>query len=137
MSQVSSILSQILRMVPRVIFDDAVKKSKAERHARGFRCWDQFCAMMFCQIGNAKSLREISGGLASCEGKLGHLGMRGAPSRSTLAYANEHRSWELYETVFHQLRAWCEAEANTRKRKFRFKSRLSKLGSERREARSW
>ncbi|MBM3757763.1 MAG: DUF4372 domain-containing protein [Acidobacteria bacterium] len=66
MSQVSSIFSQILRMVRCVIFDDAVKKSKAERHARGFRCWDQFCAMMFCQIGNAKSLREISGGLASC-----------------------------------------------------------------------
>ena len=129
MSQVWSRFSQILRMVPRVIFDDAVKKSKAERHARGFRCWDQFCAMMFCQIGNAKSLREISGGLASCEGKLGDLGMRGAPSRSTLAYANEHRSWELYETVFHQLRAWCEAEANTRKRKFRFKYNLKSLDS--------
>jgi hypothetical protein len=60
--------------------------------------------MMFCQIRNAKSLREISGGLASCEGKLTHLGMKGAPSRSTLAYANEHRSWELYKTVFEQLR---------------------------------
>lgn len=129
MSQVSSIFSQILRLVPRAVFDDAVKEQQAERHARGFRCWDQFGAMMFCQIGHAKSLREISGGLASCEGKLTHLGMQGAPSRSTLAYANEHRPWELYKTVFDKLRVWCEAEAHARKRKFRFQDKLKSLDS--------
>jgi len=48
-------------------------------------------AMVFCQLGRAKSLREICGGLATCEGKLSHLGIT-APRRSTLAYANEHRS---------------------------------------------
>jgi Domain of unknown function (DUF4372)/Transposase DDE domain len=129
MNQVSSIFNQILRQVPRVVFDDAVTKHNAERHARGFRCWDQFVAMLFCQIGHAKSLREISGGLASCEGKLTHLGMKGSPSRSTLAYANEHRPWQLYQTVFEQLRAWCEAEAHTRQRKFRFKHKLVSLDS--------
>jgi hypothetical protein len=129
MSQVSSIFSQILRMVPRAVFDEAVKHHKAERHARGFRCWDQFAAMMFCQIGHANSLREISGGLASCEGKLTHLGMRGAPCRSTLAYANQHRPWELYKTVFERLKVWCEAEAANRKRKFRFKRQLTLLDS--------
>ena len=36
---------------------------------------------------------------ASCEGKLTHLGIK-APSRSTLAYANEHRPWELYQLIF-------------------------------------
>jgi len=47
--------------------------------------------MLFCQLGGAKSLREICGGLAASEGKLRHLGLPEAPPRSTLSYANEHR----------------------------------------------
>jgi hypothetical protein len=47
--------------------------------------------MLFCQLGGAKSLHEICGGLAASEGKLRHFGLPQAPSRSTLAYANEHR----------------------------------------------
>ena len=54
--------------------------------------------MLFCQLGHAQSLREITQGLAASEGKLRHLGVETAPSRSTLAYANQHRSWELYRT---------------------------------------
>ncbi len=43
-------------------------------------------------------------GLRSSEGKLKHLGIT-APSRSTLAYANEHRPWQLYRAVFEALLA--------------------------------
>ncbi|PYX51934.1 MAG: hypothetical protein DMG76_30680, partial [Acidobacteria bacterium] len=46
------------------------------------------------QLGNAKSLREICGGLAASEGKLRHLGLPQAPARATLAYANKHRPWQ-------------------------------------------
>jgi hypothetical protein len=83
--------------------------------------------MLFCQLGHAKSLREICGGLAASEGKLRHLGVFTAPNRSTLAYANEHRTWRLYEAVFHQLLAKCQAVAASRMgstRKFRFKNKL-------------
>lgn len=124
MNRVCSIFSQILQLVPRLEFEAAVKRHCAERHARGFRCWDQFGAMLFCQLAHAQSLREISGGLAACEGKSKHLGMDGAPSRSTLAYANQHRPWRLYETVFHTLLARCQQQAQARERKFRFKHKL-------------
>jgi hypothetical protein len=67
--------------------------------------------MLFCQLGRAKSLREICGGLAASEAKLRRLGLPEAPSRSTLAYANEHRPWQLYETIFQQLLAQCRALA--------------------------
>ena len=60
-------------------------------HARGFSSWTQIIAMLFCQLGHAQSLREITGGLAACEGKLRHLGVKEPPRRSTLAYANQHR----------------------------------------------
>lgn len=124
MNKVCSIFSQILKFVPRLEFEAAVKEHQAERHARGFHCWDQFVAMMFCQLGHAQSLREITGGLATCEGKVKHLGMNGAPPRSTLAYANQHRPWQLYESVFHTLLGRCQQEARGRKRKFRFKHKL-------------
>jgi len=69
--------------------------------------------MLFCQLGRAQSLREICGGLAATEGKLKHLGVQRAPLRSTLAYANEHRPWQLYEAVFHQLLARCRVDTSS------------------------
>ncbi len=81
--------------------------------------------MLFCQLGRAKSLREICGGLACGEGKLSHLGIT-APKRSTLAYANEHRPWTLHKTVFFQLLGRCQAVAQGR-RTFRVKHKLVSL----------
>ena len=132
MTRVSSIFSQILQLIPRFEFESAVRKHDAERHARGFSSWGQFIAMLFCQLGHAKSLREICGGLAASEGKLRHLGLPAAPARSTLAYANEHRPWQLCQTVFDQLLAKCQTLAASqpgtrKKRKFRFKNPLLSL----------
>jgi hypothetical protein len=61
LTRVSSIFSQTLQLISRLEFESAVRKQGAERHARGFSCWGQFIAMLFCQLGNAKSLREILG----------------------------------------------------------------------------
>lgn len=129
MNRVCSIFSQILALIPRLEFEAAVKKHKAERHARGFSSWAQMIGMLFCQLGHAQSLREITGGLAACEGKLRHLGVADPPKRSTLSYANEHRPWALYETVFHNLLGRCQAEAKSHKRSFRFKHKLLSLDS--------
>lgn len=108
MKRVCSIFSQILQLIPRHRFEGAVRQHQAERHARGFSSWGQFVAMLFCQLAQAKSLREITEGLQASEGKLRHLGLPEAPARSTLAYANTHRPWQLFETVFHQLLADCQ-----------------------------
>jgi hypothetical protein len=126
MNRVCSIFSQLLTLFPRLEFEEAVREHRAERHARGFSCWTQFIAMLFCQLGRAQSLREICGGLATCEGKLRHLGVKEPPKRSTLSYANEHRPWQLYQTVFEQLLAKCQTAVGPRK-KFRFKNRLLSL----------
>ena len=103
MNRVSSIFAQIMNFFPRTVFEAAVKRHDAEKHAKGMTCWGQFIALMFCQLGGARSLREIIGGLAASEGKLRHLGVQSAPCRSTLAYANQHRPWQLYRTLFEQL----------------------------------
>ena len=128
MKRVSSIFSQILQLVPRLEFEAAVREHQAERHARGFRCWSQFVAMLFCQLGHAQTLREITGGLAACEGKLRHLGVDLPPKRSTLAYANQHRPWQLFQTVFERFYQRCRAEAaHQGRRKFRFRHKLLSL----------
>lgn len=131
MKRFCSIFSQLLELFPRVEFEQAVREHKAERHARGFSSWTQFVAMLFCQIGRAHSLREICGGLASCEGKLKHLGVLRPPNKSTLAYANEHRPWLLYQTVFQQMFSKAQALVADRggKKKFRFKNKLVSLDS--------
>jgi hypothetical protein len=108
MKRVCSIFSQILQLIPRDKFEAAVDQHQAERHARGFSSWGQFVAMLFCQLAQAKSLREITEGLRASEGKLRHLGLPEAPARSTLAYANSHRPWQLFETVFQNLLADCQ-----------------------------
>ena len=118
----------MLRLIPRTTFHKAVLEHKAERHARGFSSWGQMRAMLYCHLAQARSLREICNGLAASEGKLKHLGVPTAPHRSTLAYANEHRPWQLYETIFHQLLSQCEKEARGQK-KFRFKNKLVSVDS--------
>jgi len=38
-----------------------VVKHRAERYSKGYNSWDHFTAMLFCQLAQAKSLREICG----------------------------------------------------------------------------
>ena len=130
MTRVASIFSQILQLFPRAEFEAMVSQHKAERHARGFTCWGQFVAMVFCQLGRAHSLREICNGLAASEGKLKHLGLPDAPSRSTLAYANAHRPWELFESVFQALYRRCSQEAVKQgQKKFKLPGKLLSIDS--------
>ena len=128
MTRVCSMFSQILRWFPRGEFDSVVREHKGERHARGFTCWQQFVAMLYCQLGHAQSLREICGGLASVEGKLRHLGILNGPKATTLSYANAHRPWQLYQGLFYTMLERCRGEALSHgKRKFRFKHKLLSL----------
>jgi len=127
MSRFCSIFSQILQLFPKSEFLQTVRRTGAERRAKGFTCWGQFVAMLFCQLGRAHSLREITGGLRSCEGKLKHLGIT-APSHSTLSYANAHRPWQLYQEVFFSLLAQVRNQIQGQK-KFHFKNKLLTLDS--------
>jgi hypothetical protein len=79
-------------------------------------------------MAQAKSLREICGGLSCCLGKLNHLGMQDAPNKSTLSYANAHRPWEMFRELFYQALTLCR-EAGPGRHKFRFKNKLLSLDS--------
>ena len=131
MVQAMSLFNQLLQQCPSLEFAALVKKHNAERGAKGFSCRTQLVAMLFCQLAHADSLRQICNGLACCVGKLVHLGMSGAPNKSSLAYANEHRPADLYEELFYTVLARFRDERGlgAHKRKFRFKNKLLSLDS--------
>lgn len=124
----ASLFSQLIALFDRNNFMRLVSKHKSEKHSKGFSSWDQFVSMMFCQLAQAKSLREISHGLSSCMGKLRHLGMKEAPKKSTLSYANANRPWEMYRELFYDTLKFCK-QMTPQKHKFIFKNRLLSLDS--------
>ncbi len=127
MVRFASIFSQLLSLIPRNSFQTIVRKHRGDYGAKGFTCWAQFTSMLFCQLAQAKSLREISYGLRCCLGKLVHLGIRKAPPKSTLSYANANRSWEIYEDLFYQTLGAARRFAPSKK--FRFRNKLLSLDS--------
>jgi len=131
MVRTASLFGQLLEQVPRNEFAKLVAKHEAERNAKGFTCWAQFTAMLFCQLARADSLREICNGLACCLGKLVHLGIHRGPSKSNLSYANAHRPAELFEDLFWTMtqRFRAHGHLGTRQHKFRFKNKLLSLDS--------
>ena len=59
MNKFSSIFGQILQIFSKKEFYKAAIETKAERGVKGFTCWQQFVAMLFCQIGQAHSLLPV------------------------------------------------------------------------------
>jgi len=79
MTPVCRVYSQLLQLFPGGQFAQVVKQHQAEFNAKGFTCWEQFVAMLFCQMTHMNSLREVCVGLAGCESPLKHLGVNTMP----------------------------------------------------------
>jgi putative transposase len=97
-------------MISRYEFQKAVSEAKTEYHARGFSSWSHFVAMLFGQLSGQDSLRGIEAGLATQGPALYHAGVRPV-HRSTLSYANEHRSADLFKQIFLYMLSKCESAA--------------------------
>ena len=83
----NSVLQQILKHIPWGAFDRLVEEHQADKHVRRLSTKSQFVALLYGQLSNAASLREIEAGLESCQSRLYHLGVRPI-RRSTLSDAN-------------------------------------------------
>jgi hypothetical protein len=90
-----SLFSQVLTLIDRNIFNKLVRKHKTDKYSKGINTWTHFVSMLFMQMAEATSLRDISNGLRSATGNLVHLGVTRAPCKSTLSYINAHRSYEV------------------------------------------
>lgn len=96
MNQGRAVFSQLCAHLPASSFRRCVKRYHADRSVKSFTCWDQFLCMLFAQLTQRRSLRDIEICLRSSPSRLYHLGISGRVSRSTLADANERRDWRTY-----------------------------------------
>jgi hypothetical protein len=90
------VLAQIMDFMSKYEFAKCVQRYRGDYHVHEFSCWNQFLAMVFAQLTFRESLREIETCLQAGRRKLYHCGIDAHISRSTLADANEHRSWRIY-----------------------------------------
>lgn len=98
-----TLFAQILQKIERNSFKKLVNKHSSNKHCKGNDAWTHFVTMLFCQFSKSNSLNEICQGMRSATGDLNHLGVSKALKKSSLAYINENRSWELFRDVYFEL----------------------------------
>jgi IS4 transposase len=90
------IFAQVLELLPRRAFELAVQRYGGDQQVRSFSCMDQLLCMAFAQLSGRASLRETVTCLRAIGPRRYHCGIRGLPSRSTLAEANERRDYRIF-----------------------------------------
>lgn len=98
-----TLFAQILQIINRDSFKKLVSKHKSNKHCKGNDSWTHFVTMLFCHFSKSNSLNEICNGVRSATGDLNHLGVTKALKKSSLAYINENRSWELFRDMYFEL----------------------------------
>lgn len=91
-------LQQLMKALPRGVFDAGVRQHTSDRYSKRFGSWDQLVAMLFGHLSGASSLRTLEAGYNSQTTQHYHLGT-GALRRSTLTDANRKRSCEPFAQV--------------------------------------
>lgn len=92
----------LMKGLSRPAFEKIVAHYQADKHQKGFRCWDQLMAMIYGQLSGCRSLRELETGFNSQPLHHYHLGTRSI-KRSTLSDANAKRSSEVFAQVCAEL----------------------------------
>lgn len=95
MNQGRSIFSQLVELIPRRAFDNAVRRYRGERRVRELSCMDQLLCMIWAQLTGRQSLRETVLCLRALGTRRYHCGIRALPARSTLAEANQNRDYRI------------------------------------------
>ena len=81
-----------------------VKKYDGNKYVKHFTCWNQLLTLMFGQLCNRESLRDLIVALNAHQEKCYHLGVGKHVTRSNLAKANENRDYRIFEDfAFHMI----------------------------------
>src|SRR6185312_3917021 len=120
----TTIFSQILKLIPKTTFEKLAKVHQAGQALRKMTRWTQFAVMAMGQLTHRSSLRDTVAAAQTQQWSLSRLGCVVA-SRSTLSRVNNEQPYELYEELFSQLLASCQAMAP--RHGFKFKNKLYSL----------
>ncbi len=124
MAHCNTILSQILKLIPRHEFEILAKQHHSGRSFRTASRWSQFVTMTIGQLAGRNSLRDIVENISAQTHRLYHLGSAKL-SRPNLSRINEDKPYALYEALFGKLLNRCQA--TTPEHGFRFNNPLYSL----------
>ena len=102
MKHVNTVLHGLLEHIPRALFDKAVTRHKGDYRVRKLSCWTQFVSLLYAQLAQRQSLRDLTMSFNSQGNYHYHIGVKPI-KRATLAEANESRPVGLYEELFYAM----------------------------------
>ena len=91
------VFSQLIQFLDRNHFNYLVRKYDGDKYVMSYTCWNQLLTMIFGQLSNRESLRDLIVALEAHAGKAYHLGIGKSLSRSNLSKANEQRDYRIFE----------------------------------------
>ena len=92
------VFAQLLEYLDYDKFRHLVDKYDGNRYVKHLTCWNQLLALMFGQLGNRESLRDVIVALEAHRSKCFHLGLGRKPiAKTTLATANQNRDYRIFE----------------------------------------
>ena len=91
------VFSQLLDFLDKDVFLRISNKYNGNRYVKSFTCWNQLAVMMFGQLSNRESLRDLVLATQAHASKAFHLGFGKHVSKSTLADANGNRDYHIFE----------------------------------------
>lgn len=98
MYQDKFVFAQLASFLDRNHFNYLVRKYEGDRYVKNFTCWNQLMALMFGQLSNRESLRDVVVALEAHRSKCYHLGMGSKPiAKTTFATANQNRDYRIFE----------------------------------------
>ena len=129
MFQDKFIFTQLTSFLDRNHFNYLVRKYDGDRYVKSFTCWNQLMALMFGQLCNHESLRDVVVALEAHQSKCYHLGMGRNPiAKTTFATANQNRDYRIFEdfAFFMMEQARIRAKKNLQYKCTKWKCRLPK-----------
>jgi len=103
MNQGKYVFAQITEFLPKRVFDIIVERYSGDKNIRFFSCWNQLLCMIFGQLTNRDSLRDLIVAIDAHCRKTYHLGFGKSVTRSNLAKANENRDSKIFEEFAYYL----------------------------------
>ena len=91
------VFAQMVGFLDNFKFLRIVKKYDGNHYVKHFTCWNQLLTLMFGQLCNRESLRDLIVALNAHQEKCYHLGVGKHVTRSNLAKANENRDYRIFE----------------------------------------
>lgn len=97
--------SQLLDFLDKDVFLRISNKYNGNRYVKSFTCWNQLAVMMFGQLSNRESLRDLVLATQAHASKAFHLGFGKAATRSNLSKANNNRDCRIFEDFAYRVMA--------------------------------